>query len=495
MKLKRIFIQLVCIMVCTQILSAQSYNAVRIGRECMFENENIYKSVRIDSLKFVNDTAYYFNFTTLRYDNFNCYKLGKPSWIGKYVIVCPDGDNLFFNKNNDTIRIKTAVLPGETWVCFRFSGGNYIESTVISGSSELFLGILDSVKTITFQLKDAGGNNISHPINQESLKISKDYGMVRALNFYLFPDMTENTPAFTEYFSGYDLIGLTNPNAGLQNLTWSEVYDFEIGDELHSYSYSSFAPPWTEYIFKNIKKIIEKHVYPNGDSVKYKYENCWRYTISSETDTNVIFKQDTTIQVIYAHNYYFDVLADEPAFSEDFIIHFIENFLYDNTTRAKLIPVDLSFGYEDSCASQILSDGVPSDYYLEGLGGPYWEDINWGLFQNYCELVYYKKGEIEWGIPYNCDSLLVGEKIFTVANSEISLFPNPVDESFSIAVKNPEYLPANLLLTNIFGNMVKSQPIERENSEVDCRFLKSGLYLYRLILKSGDNIFGKVIIQ
>jgi hypothetical protein len=495
MKPKRIFIQLIFIVYFVQTLTAQSYDAVSTGRECMFKNEFVYKSIRIDSLKFENDTAYYFNFTTLRYDNFNCYKLGKPSWIGKYVIVCPNGDNLFFNKNNDTIRIKTAVLPGESWICFRYSDGNYIESIVSLVSEESFLGLTDSVKTITFQFKDANGNNIIHPINQEVLKISMEFGMVHALNFYLFPDMIEYTPAFTEYFNSYELIGMTNPNIGLQNLTWKEVFSFEIGDELHSYSYSSVVPPWTEFVFINIRKIIDKQIFPIGDSVKYSYANCWRYTISNETDTNVISHQDTTIQVIYSHNDYFDVLADEPSFSVDFIIHLIENCLYNNSTRAKQIPVDLQFGYNDSCASQILSDGIPSEYYIEGLGGPYWEDINWGLFHNYCELVYYKKGEVEWGTPYNCDSLLVGEKEVFAKEAEISLFPNPVTESFFVVVKNPEYLPAKIIVADIFGNIVITEQIDRTKTKVNCRKLRSGMFLYSVIFETGISISGKVIIE
>ncbi len=496
MEPKRIFIQLVLLASFIQILTAQSYNSVSTGRECMFENLYGYKAIRIDSVFYSGDTAWYFNFRTLRNSgNFECYLNGKPSWLGKYVIVCPDGDNLFFNKNNDTIRIKTAALAGESWECFRYSNGNYIESTLGLVSVESFLGITDSVKTFTFQLKNSGGNNISHPINQEVLKISKEYGMVRALNFYLYPDLNESGVLY-EYFGSYDLIGISNPYIGFQNLTWSETFNYNIGDEIHSLLYYFSNPPWNANSTEKIVRVLDKYLYPMGDTVAYSVEVCTRNTIETGTNLIVTSHHDTSVMVIPLENSFFDVLPDEPAFypgAGD--MQFLMNGIFQSGLQMKIVPVDYIFIASDSCYGQLMIDGVPDEYYIAGIGGPYWEAAGFVNIFNYHKLMYYKKGDTEWGTPYNCDSLLLSEKEVIKADSEISLFPNPANESFFIEVNNPENLPAKLIVTDLVGNIVIAEQIARFKTEVNCRNLLSGMYLYQLVLKTEKITSGKVIVQ
>ncbi len=51
-----------------------------------------------------------------------------------------------------------------------------------------FLGITDMVKKITFQAKDVNGSSISHSVNNMYLLLSENYGLIRTINFKVFPD-------------------------------------------------------------------------------------------------------------------------------------------------------------------------------------------------------------------------------------------------------------------------------------------------------------------
>ncbi len=470
-------------------LAGQPWCTVHTGRECLFQNDNIYKSLRIDSVNYVNDTVYYFNFTTLRYNDIECYKLGEPTWLGKYVMDAPNGDNLFFNKNNDTIRIKTSAALNTTWTCYRFSDGKYIQSSVTSLVNTSFLGLTDSVKTISFQLRDADGNNLNHPINQVYLKISRQYGFVHVVNFYLFPDLDEPGPP-DYYFSDFQLVGITNPDAGFQNLKWSEVYDFEVGDELHTYTYS-FYPP-TAYATKMIRTIIGKEIYTSGDSLKYTYENCGCYYVLSETDTLNYPHHDTSYEVIHLANDHFDVLSNEPALLEDNMIEFAGNFLYENNIRAKGFPFDVSFVLADSCAFPII-DGPPMNVYLNGLGGPYWWYFE-GVLQNYNELVYYKKGDLGWGTPFNCDSLLTDYKENQAVSDQVKVFPNPAEDYFTITLNSID-LSAQLILTDVCGNILITRKLDQISTTVSCFDLKPGLYFYQVLSDKNQRISGKIVIK
>ncbi len=474
-------------------LEAQSWCTIHTGRESLFSGDDTFKSIRIDSVKYINDTALYFNFTTIRYSDMECFKLGKPAWLGKYILVAPNGDNLFFNKNNDTIRIKTLAGADAEWVSYTLPDGKYIQSTVLSIEYASFLGLTDSVKTIAFQLKDLNGNNLNHPINNAYLKIGKQYGFVHAVNFYLFPDLYEPNPP-DYYFNEYQLAGITNPHAGYQNLKWSEVNDFNVGDEMHSYLYIFDSPPQYEIKEKKIIKIIDKQEYAGGDSMMYTFENCWQQTYISSSTSSVFYGNDSNVEIIYANNPIFDVLGDEPAINDNNLIQFAGNFIYGGEIRAKAMPFNFSYILTDSCASPLIPDEDLNYYYLEGLGGPYWPDGDWGNVINYCELVYYKKGEVEWGTPYNCDSLLTGYSGNPTASDDVEVFPNPAGDYFTIQM-NGANLPARLILTDIFGNVLISREIDQTSGQVKCTAIQPGLYFFQITNRKNFMTSGKIVIK
>jgi len=74
------------------------------------------------------------------------------SWIGKRVIIKDNGDNLNFNRENDTITIKTKATLNLSWTAYKLMDSIAIVARVTDYNTLSFLGQMDTVKTIKFQV-------------------------------------------------------------------------------------------------------------------------------------------------------------------------------------------------------------------------------------------------------------------------------------------------------------------------------------------------------
>ena len=189
------------------------YQTVYSNRIALFENsEKQIKALRIDSVKTDTDSVFY-PFATIQEISENCFSPYKASWLGEKVVVKPDGTNLFFNRDGDTITLKTRARLNESWIAFQRGDDFRVKAKVQSVGLEAFLGLTDSVKTITLTVIDKNENTLENPLNNLQLKISKTFGFIKTLNFYLFPDITVRYPA--DRLETFSLVGLTNANAGV----------------------------------------------------------------------------------------------------------------------------------------------------------------------------------------------------------------------------------------------------------------------------------------
>ena len=101
------------------------------------------------------------------------------SWIGSKIIVKENGDNLFFNKNNDTICIKTRASEGNSWTALQLTDSTFIQASVVSHDVMTFMGIQDSVKTIVFQAYNNSMEPEESNVNGLEICLSKNHGLVK----------------------------------------------------------------------------------------------------------------------------------------------------------------------------------------------------------------------------------------------------------------------------------------------------------------------------
>jgi len=468
---------------------SQNYQTVYSDQISFFENqENNIKSIRIDSLAVQTDSVL-FPFNNIQKLDFACYTPFGDSWIGRKIIVKDNGPNIFFNRALDSIKIKTNATLNDEWTAFEILDSILVIATLTNHDEMDFLGQTDSVKTIGFQVYDENMNPLGYDLNSMTLLLSKSFGLVRTFNFYLFPDHEIEYPFEEEEFEEFDLIGLSNPEIGVQNLTWFEVNDFQPGDELHVLHESNDGPGEDYYqstTDKAIYKYLERTDYE--DSIVYTYSRTQSILKTWLDSSSFEFYEDTLSTTILPDTL-FDLLPGEPAVTE------FDAYKYDMTNGEVLSKSNPrfieSFSFNgDSCWSRILWDGCFfSKNYLKGLGGPYFDCGDFGLENQERKLVYYKKGDVTWGTPL----IITGISDYKIDRG-ISVFPNPAQDFINIKIRDYNS-PVFFELFDINGRVILTNKIVSGETKINLQELTSGIYFYQLSDWDGVLKTDKVVIK
>lgn len=470
-------------------VNAQDWQTIRSGRIAYFDNDQGWVNcIRIDSVSFDKDSVLY-PMANIQQIGYNCFNPKGNSWIGKKVIIQKNGVNLFFNNEKDTIRINTRANVGKSWTLFEIKDSIKIIAEVLSAETQSILGETDSIKTIGFKVYEKNILAEHHYLSDKSLIISKNNGFVSMMNFRVFPE--EPTTPSLEILIGYHLIGLTNPDRGVQNLTIMDIFDFQVGDELHVFYEWKDWDGFRGYLTQ--RKTVLKYLERSGthDSVVYKIDR-------EESVFNRIQKWDSTtykyihdtIKVAYGSDSLFDKLPGEPIIAEDGAY---TNIMVNGNPISKTKPFEhIYFNESDNCYRRIFYDGCYSDNsYFKGLGGPYYSCQSGfiTLTSEENKLVYYKKGSATWGTPLDLTDVKNIEK-----DDQIIVYPNPASDFVTIENRSGKAEKYVISLTDMQGKEVFKKEISISNTyRLDISSQKPGAYLLKL--QNGKALFSKVIIR
>jgi hypothetical protein len=467
---------------------SHDYQTVHSNRVALFVNsDNRIKGLRIDSIKVEKDSVFYPFAVIQEVSPDGRFSPFKASWIGEKVVVKPDGTNLFFNREGDTITLKTRARINETWIAFQRTDTLRVEASVQAIELGNVPGLSDSVKTIVFRVLDQQGNIVNHVLNKLKVKISKTYGFVETLNFYLFPDILIRYQ-YTR-LEAYTLVGLTNPKVGIQNLTWFEVNDFQPGDELHVQEHktgdSYLSLPIREYDNQCIYKYLERIDY--ADSIIYRYARRQSIeTVYTDSATLEIFN-DTLKSVVKA-NPDFDKLPGEPIF-DTYTVHSIG--MINDELRTKAVPNNIeTYTKVDSFLALLVGEGcLYEEKYIDGLGGPYYYCYGYMGDTEERKIVYYKKGETEWG-----EKLVITGVSEIKTSNDLKVFPNPADAY--ITISNPSNIKIKKIEMFDFSGRVVQQwkAHELEGNQLNIQHILSGIYLLKTETNAGVKT-EKLVIQ
>jgi hypothetical protein len=451
----------------TSLAFGQNYQTVISNRISYFDDQykNI-KCIRIDSAIFLTDSTLY-PFSNIRQTEDGCYTPFGDSWIGQKIIKKENGFNIFFNRDHDSIKLNTTALLNDSWTAYFIPDSLKIIATVINHDTMSFLGQLDSVKTISFQVYDKNMDQLDFPLNNMKLRISKNFGFVKTFNFYLFPDLTpgyNNGP-----FNEYSLIGISNPKMGIQNLTWFEINDFQPGDELHIVSETYNDALQSQTSDKTIRKYLSRSDYK--DSIVYTYSQKESYT-HTNPDTSTIWYNDVINKELINSDPEFDKLPGEPVSKRGGVTFF---GMVNNPVLSKLYSngaiIVLS---HDSCWQLEEAGDCPIAFeYLKGLGGPYYECVRY-MYMEKTKLVYYKKGDVSWGTP-----LVITGLPDRPGQENILVFPNPAHDQLTIRVNKFDQVEIFEIL-DMTGRVVVKKDIISEETNIRIEDLKPGSYVYRI---------------
>ena len=268
------------------LLVAQDYqNICSQGTTFYKDPDNSFMAFRRDStIALGNNDTLIMSYRAIRDTSeiiANCADTTNGSILGRKIIKDHAGWFYFFNRSGDSVIINTQALLNQSWKFCNLPGNGLIEASVTAVGPDTVLGLIDQVKTITFQAKDSAGNTIPHILNQRSIKLSQHYGLSSMLDVYFIPEDT----------TLYVLAGKTDPVVGIQDLTWQEIYNFDVGDVFHYLLYAGGA----EAI---IYKVLSKTNY-GSDSVSYIMEHCSLFRGPSYPGHDTIITTHDTVVTKY----------------------------------------------------------------------------------------------------------------------------------------------------------------------------------------------------
>src|SRR3972149_4068812 len=407
------------------VMAAQNYSPINSSRDAWFEynswNGLRILPVRIDSVRITgNDTSYY-NYKLFDFNNpfGNCINRKDTNFFMDKMVVQPNGNHLFFNQNNDTILLQPFSNLNNTWVLYRYSNGDYIEAGVSSVVQQLIFSITDSVKIITLQAKDISNNPIANIFNGKEIRIGKNNGITHFYSTLYFPADT---------FS-FNLIGKSNPQEGITNLTIPQIYEWNIGDE---FQYSGGYNQMISGVMYDYEQfiILTKTISLNNDTIVYTKDHIYyskTYQFVPVLDSFMIYVHDTITQtVIFSApdplNYYSYESIENINTIYGYLFQFRNNQHFGRMKKT----LDPAFVYStfDSCINRVVGWCIFALFtYAEGIGlASQVDDSSNTCYNNY--LVYYKKGSEMWGTPldwYDITSLNSDNE----QNYALTIYPNP----------------------------------------------------------------------
>lgn len=477
------------------IRSDKTYNFSTTGVQVLssYVSSPVIQSIQIYSVVVEGTDSLFYNPQTLRhqedYSYYECPIRLEASWIGKHVQTQAEGMFLFFNQQDDTIRIHSQAEVGESWQVYEFENGNYMEATLMTNEPSTILGLTDSLKTARLQVKDSDGSDVGHSFNNKTIQWSKNYGLVKFYDMHLFPNAT--TP--------FDLVGQSNPELGVQNLTAKEIFDYEIGDEIHvEYKDDNFG---SNYFIHTLTKdvVLAKSYAADFSSVTYQYDRTelryeWNNVTGMADTTFFSGMYEETIDFTSFYNQGFSGINFQPNSalqgSPPTVLY------YDDNGRAIKRFYSQIQMYELTCWGPVIGLGeTPSSWVIQGLGGEYYnrDEVLTGE-EDHKELVYYHKGSEEWGNPINFDVLT------TVPNSpqqtsQVQIAPNPFTDILTFDFPAPQEID-HIAFYTIFGKKVKTIALkQRKQLEIDgAIFPVSGIYFFTIMDKKGTVLqSGKVV--
>lgn len=445
----------------------------------------------------------------------NCAQPDGPSWLGSEIIKTAEHQTLFKNLHDQEIIFENLQLlsAGDSWTCWQ-SDMYYVKATIMDVTEESFLNVTDSVKIISFQKYNNDDELVSSLVNDKIVKVSKHYGMTQTLPWIMFPDIplypepTGNTPTYPESGTEYWISGSTQLNAGMNNLTAQEIFDFNIGDIFHILEVDSRLSITGETdTIKTILRVIDKTNYEDSIAYEYERERNEKYLeFEGEggpmVDSVLIYIHDT-IEKSYFLDPYLDKVPFETAFqyqqdsSEALVVyHRLNQTDYGRRGKntAAFTGVQWMWDEGSDCLDANYFDGCgPYDrYYVSKLGGPYHNCASWiDGTETLKSLVYFEQNGEIWGDPF--DNLITHEDgELAKEKYGIRVYPNPASNEFIVEAELSGQV--DIMLYNDIGNPVYSEKIASGKNYI-VPDVNPGIYFYQILQNSQTIHSGKILLK
>lgn len=467
-----------------------------------FNNSAGFEVFSVDSVTMTGQDSLFYTYATIR-DTADpgwgvCLDAEAGSIMGRTILQQNDR-TVLFNFRDDSVVIRHLSSPGETWQMFAYGNGDHLEASHLNTQLMEVLSFSDSVKVINLLRKDSGGNLIEDDINGMNILLSKHYGLIQTIDFYIFPAGIRD----------YVIAGMQNPVAGITNLDAEGVYDFNIDDEFHFVFediYEAYDPEDSTYKIiagntgRMIRYVIDRVDY--GDSVTYTYTDCAAVIHYQNDITDTLYTTETVTKT-----YRFDSIRPgllnaypgQKIKSDEweelyYDISYFTTEVYNYHPQKNI--VDYAFMKDDSCLIYSIFDPCCyTETYVQGCGGPYFTWSDWFGNNDKNLLVYFNKSGDTWGAPLarDCEDLLSAMVEKPVSNIKVQVSPNPFTGRLFVAIPARIHQIEIIRLYGIGGRLIKAIEVNDYAINADLSGLPEGIYLLEIRLDNGQMIRKKVV--
>ncbi|NPD86827.1 T9SS type A sorting domain-containing protein [Lentimicrobium sp. L6] len=256
---------------------------------------------------------------------------------------------------------------------------------------------------------------------------------------------------------------LISGNASSQDFpARGEIYDFNIGDVFHTYLSASIGMADLQNI-----EIVDKYFSQNSDTVFYTQSVVGLYSSSDTPPWGEYYEELETI--------FYTNLLD--TFTGDSLFQLPE--LYNNRLIVQTFD---SLGGSEETRRYAIGCG---EVYMR-----YFEFDGQGSVSANFDLVYFKKGEEEWGEEHT----IVGLDEM-IKENKLTIYPNPAKNyiTFQLPLNTIESI---IYITNIYGISIAEHHIYKGQTQIiwECSNVAKGVYFYHTEIEA-TNYSGKILIQ
>ncbi|HAD10940.1 MAG TPA: hypothetical protein DCF33_00730 [Saprospirales bacterium] len=472
---------LLLFLLASQILHSQNWLPVVPGETQHYrlpDSNHITHSLLIDSVKQVgSNTIYYLN-RIIRWKNIGELVALKDQgqFMGQTMTQTQDGQLVIAHEGlflDTLIILHPSAQLGQSWLAVPESN---TQATVTNVEETQFIGVTDSVKTITFS-------------NGAVWKLSKHHGLVEA------PDFQHQNAKVT-------LSGLETAGLGDRLYRMSDFFDYQVGDVFEYTQYSSYFTGETSYWNKS--RILEKPI-SSPDTLEYVVEVKTKETVNGLFN-HVKYYQDT-VRMQYLKKDWERISSYQ---SEVLPIHW-EGWTYVSWHNNGIIighPSSWNQFPGDTCPVYRTPTN-PNNWLATIEGGlecfhpyEYHEVFKSGIgrtFYSY-SLIDYFYTERMYGAVIQGDTVyghISPDWVFTQTNSpsiNTTLQPEPNPTTNTTFFPLPEgWKDGEILVHHLSGSLVNRQKVEQSDRiSLDLSDLPNGIYLIKYQSKQGI-LTGKVL--
>ncbi|MBP6532760.1 MAG: T9SS type A sorting domain-containing protein [Bacteroidia bacterium] len=411
------------------------------------------------------DTTYY-NFGVVGNASNGCIVINQPIFIGKKVLIKSDGTTVLFNAQEDSIFLHTNAQPGDSWEMYRFANGDKVIAYMYPTYTYSILNSIDSVKTIVMSVLNINGVPIASPLNNNTIKISKEHGIYVGTDFSAFPN----------YYVEYTLLNK-------RMMTKGDFYHYLPGDTIQTWTQCQLGSQLGPYTYStNI--ICDAYYSANSDTLFYNTSCSQGYYFM--TDLNEPIIQGFPGRLINNDCHYYQISYGS----------------FCNPTGLTVWETSMTGDFigVDSCYYQLFEPASIGYLYNEGMGeileshsdgpsGP-------GSYSCSEGVMFFRHGTNRCGTFLNT-TLNIDDLLAKSQSHILDFSPNPVVNQIEF-VKNDLTSTEDDIAIEIYdvtGKLLLKKPMDASESkmQIDLSEFNSGLYFFSA--KSDSRIFqnGKFI--